>query len=77
VTGQITLFEQMRDAVRQVSRDKIFHSIQHRDEVLEAIILALEELEDKAAMLEGEAVEENKEWEQVLNDDQPPKLRGE
>lgn len=62
VTGKITVFEQMRDAVKQVSRDKIFHSIQHRDEVQNAIITALEGLEDEAALLEAEDYVVEKDW---------------
>lgn len=75
VTGKITVFEQMRDAVKQVSRDKIFHSVQHRDEVQSAIIVALEELEDQAAILEGENVVE-KDWSVVEEKNTPPKDLG-
>jgi len=44
IRGQIIVFSQFRDAVREVSRDQIYRSVQHRDEVLAAIIEALEKV---------------------------------
>lgn len=47
IPAQIVVFSKFRDAVRQVSKDYIFRSIQHRDDVFSAVIEALEELEGR------------------------------
>jgi type III secretion protein W len=47
IDGKIVAFSQYRDGVRQVSAQRIYRSIQHRDEVSAAIIEALEGLEDQ------------------------------
>lgn len=47
VLAQIYVLTQMRDNIRQVSLAKIFRSLQHRDELYNAVIEALEELEDE------------------------------
>jgi len=44
--SKIIAFSQLRDAVREVSLNQIYKSVQHRDELLKAIIEELEELED-------------------------------
>lgn len=46
ITDQIVLFEQFRDAIRQVA-PRIYRSLQHRYDLLMAIIECLEELEDQ------------------------------
>lgn len=61
--AQIIIFSQMRDAIRQVARDQIFRSIQHRDDLYNAIIEALEYLEDEWEE-EQEKEEEEKEGEE-------------
>lgn len=53
---QIIVFSKFRDAVRQVSRDYIYRSVQHRDEVFNAIIEALEDLEDRLEQQEERAL---------------------
>lgn len=65
IRAQIIVFSQFRDAVRAVARDQIYRSVQHRDEVLGAIIEALEELEDQLEELESaeEEFEEEEEEE--------------
>ncbi len=67
---QIIIFGKFRDAVRQVSRDYIFRSVQHRDEVLHAIIEALEDLEDKLEMQEEQALRD--ELDQAKKQDNRP-----
>lgn len=53
IEAKIVAFTQFRDAIRQVSAQRIYRSIQHRDELSTAIIEALEGLEDELeAMLE-------------------------
>lgn len=47
IEAQIIVFSQMRDAVREVSMNHIFKSLQHRDDLYMAIIETLEDLEDK------------------------------
>lgn len=58
--GQIIVYTQMRDAVRQIA-PKLFRSDQHRQEVLLSFMEALEELEDQ---LEEEAEKEPSEKEE-------------
>ena len=59
VKARIMVLSRMRDAVRQVSGTRIFTSIQHRDDCYNAIIEALEDLENELEELEvGEAEEE-------------------
>ncbi len=53
--GQIIIYTQMRDAVRQIA-PKLFKSEQHKQEVLLSFMEALEELDDK---LEDEKEEED------------------
>ncbi len=48
VIAQIAVYSQMRDAVRELDPLRVFGTFQHRDEVYDAIILALEQLEDQA-----------------------------
>jgi type III secretion protein W len=45
--GQIIVFQQMRDIVRELPVQQIYNTHKHRDEVFGAIIEALEELEDR------------------------------
>lgn len=45
--AKIIVLSQIRDAVREVSVNQIYKSIQHRDELYMAIIEALEDLEDE------------------------------
>jgi type III secretion protein W len=45
--AKIIVFSQFRDAIREVSVNQIYKSIQHRDELYMAIIEALEDLEDE------------------------------
>ncbi|MEC7838934.1 MAG: HrpJ domain-containing protein [Chlamydiota bacterium] len=56
VIAQIIVFSQMRDAIRQVAMNQIFRSLQHRDELYDAIIEALEDLEDQ--------------WEEILEQEE-------
>lgn len=57
---KITIISQMRDAVRQVSLQYIFRSVQHRDEMFGAILEALSDLEDQ---LEEQLIKEEEEQE--------------
>jgi type III secretion protein W len=54
IRAKIIVFSQLRDAIREVAMGQIYKSLQHRDEVLMAIIEALEELEDELEELEEE-----------------------
>lgn len=45
--AKIIVLSQIRDAIREVSVNQIYKSIQHRDELYMAIIEALEDLEDE------------------------------
>lgn len=71
IIAQIIIFSQMRDAIRQVSREQIFRSLQHRDELYNSIIEALEELEDEwEELLEKEEDESELEWEDDEDEDE-------
>lgn len=60
IEEKIIVISIMRDAVREVAVNKIYRSIQHRDELFNAIIEALEELEDQldTALLKEEEEQE-------------------
>lgn len=45
--AKIIAFSQIRDSVREMAMNQIYRSVQHRDELLMAIIEALEDLEDQ------------------------------
>lgn len=71
ITLQIIVFSQLRDMVRQVSRDYMFRSVQHRDDVYSALIAALEDLEDRLQEMEDKTARE--ELEQAKRADNKPK----
>lgn len=50
---QVVAYQQFRDGVSQVSAQRIFRSIQHRDELFASIIEALEGIEDRLDEEEG------------------------
>jgi hypothetical protein len=54
---QIIVFGAMRDMVRQVSREYMYRSTEHRDQIYNALISALEELEDKFEAAEDEKLQ--------------------
>jgi type III secretion protein W len=47
VEAKIITLSQFRDGVREMAKDKIYKSLQHRDDLYVAILDALEELEDE------------------------------
>lgn len=59
ILAKIIAFSQFRDAIREVAVNQIYKSLQHRDELLLAIIEALEDLEDE--LEEQEEKEEGEE----------------
>lgn len=73
---QIIIFSKFRDAVRRVSKDYIYRSIQHRDEVYNAIIEALENLEDKLEEREEQALRDELEAAK-RNDNRPASSKNE
>lgn len=52
IRAKIIVLMQLRDAVREVARERIYRSLQDRDKLYEAIILTLENLEDELQELE-------------------------
>jgi len=58
VLPKIITFSQFRDAIREVAVNQIYKSIQHRDELLLAIIEALEDLEDELEDQEDKELED-------------------
>lgn len=66
IEEKIAVITQWRDAVREVSVNQVYRSIQHRDELFNAIIDALEELEDQ---LEDALAREEREEEIKVEED--------
>lgn len=58
---QIAVLSSMRDMIKQVSPTLLYRSLQHRDDLYNGIIEALEELEDDLEELEEEMHEEEEE----------------
>lgn len=50
--AKIVVLSQMRDAIREVSKERIYRSIEDRNKLSDAIILTLENLEDELQELE-------------------------
>lgn len=50
--AKIIVFSQLRDAIREVAKERIYRSLQDRDKLYDAIIIALENLEDELQELE-------------------------
>jgi len=61
--AKIIAFSQFRDSIKEMAMSQIYRSLQHRDELLFAIIEALEDLEDQLEELEEEE-EEGEDWEE-------------
>jgi type III secretion protein W len=59
ILAKIIIFSQLRDAIREVALSQFYRSIDHRNELYNAILEALEQLEDELdELLEGEDEEE-------------------
>jgi type III secretion protein W len=67
ILAKIIVLTQMRDAVREVAINRIYKSLQHRDDLYLAILEALEDLEDQ---LEELAEKEEKEREKEGEEDE-------
>jgi type III secretion protein W len=68
--AKIIVLSQLRDAIREVSVNQIYKSIQHRDDSYMALIEALEDLEDELEELEdSERDQEDNEEEDSNNED--------
>lgn len=64
ISAKIIALSQFRDAIREVAMEKIYKSLQHRDEFYLAVIEALEDLEDELEeQLKKEEEEEEEEEE--------------
>lgn len=62
ILAKIIIFSQLRDAIREVALSQFYRSIEHRNELYNAILEALEQLEDELdELLEGEEEEEEEE----------------
>lgn len=56
--AKIIVLSQLRDAIREVAKERIYRSLQDRDKLYDTIILALENLEDELQELEALEEEE-------------------
>jgi type III secretion protein W len=64
ILAKIIVFSQLRDAIREVALKQIYRSVQHRDELLMAILEALEDLEDELEEMTEQEDEEEEEEEE-------------
>lgn len=55
--AKIIVLSQLRDAIREVAKERIYRSIQDRDKLYDAIIITLENLEDELQELEQQEEE--------------------
>jgi len=65
ILAKIIVFSQLRDAIRAVSLHKMYRSIEHRDELYNALLEALESLEDELEELLEEEYEEEDDDEEI------------
>lgn len=70
IIAKIIVFSQMRDAVREVSMNQIFRSLQHRDDLYNAIIELLEDLEAEWEEYQEKEKEEEEEREESEEDEE-------
>lgn len=70
IKTKIIILSQMRDAIYQVSPHKIFRSPQHKQECFNAIVEALENLEDELSELQANE-EQQAAW--TIKAENPPK----
>lgn len=65
ILAKIIVLSQLRDSIREVALNQIFRNLQHRDDLFNAIIAALEQLEDELEeLLEKQEEEEEEEDEE-------------
>ncbi len=65
ILAKIIAFSQFRDSIRELSMSQIYRSLQHRDELMMAIIEALEDLEDELEdLVEKEEEEGGEDYEE-------------
>ena len=74
--GKIIVFSQFRDAMNEVDGERIFRSLQHRYELIQAILESLEELEDQAEMEEEDTFYEDLDQEEGSKDGEESKKEG-
>ena len=72
IIAKIIVFSQMRDAIREVAMNQIYKSLQHRDELFQAIIEALEDLEEEWEDYEDEEEDQEDEWEDEISEEKAP-----
>lgn len=68
ILAKIIVFSQLRDAIREVALNQLYRSVQHRDELYNAILEALEALEEELDEYR-EKEETDREKEQSAEDD--------
>lgn len=73
--GKIIVLSQLRDAIREVAMNQIYKSLQHRDELYNALIEALEDLEDEWEDFEEEEDESEDQWEEEEEEEDEKKKK--
>lgn len=68
--AKIIAFSQFRDSIKEMAMSQIYRSLQHRDELLFAIIEALEDLEDQLEEYEDEQEEEGEDWDEEYEEEE-------
>lgn len=73
LVAKIIIFSQMRDGIREVALNQIFQSVQNRDDMLAAILEALDELEDELDEIKEREEEEGEpEFEEAEEEEEEP-----
>lgn len=73
ILAKIIVLSQMRDGVREVSIDRFFRSLEHRNEVFNSILDALEQLEDEYDELLEQGRDTEDSDEEIAPDEESPK----
>jgi len=75
ILAKIIVFSQLRDAIREVALNQLYRSVQHRDELYNAIIEALENLEEELDEYREREEEERQRQESAEEDEEEEKKR--
>jgi type III secretion protein W len=70
ILAKIIVFSQLRDAIREVALNQLYRSVQHRDELYNAIIEALENLEEELDEYREKEEEERERQESVEEEEE-------
>lgn len=75
ILAKIIMLSQFRDAIREIALSQLYRNVQHRDELYNAIIEALEQLEDELDELREKEEEEREREESGEDEDEKDKKK--